>query len=196
MKIIGLTGLTGAGKSTVAQKLMAYGCYHIDADKVAREVINNNENVKNKLKERFGTDVINTDGTTNRPLLASRAFANEESTNALNSITHPAVIEEIKSIIKDMEEVGYRGIIIDAIALFESGLDALCDFNVTVIAPKEIRLERIIKRDNITEEKALERINAQKDESFFTSKADFVLWNYPPYDINVEIKPITLQIGL
>ena len=196
MKIIGLTGLTGAGKSTVAQKLMAYGCYHIDADKVAREVINNNENVKNKLKERFGNDVINADGTTNRPLLASRAFADEESTNALNKITHPAVIEEIKSIIKDMKEVGYRGIIIDAIALFESGLDSLCDFNVTVVAPKEIRLERIIKRDNITEEKALERINAQKDESFFTNKADFVLWNYPPYDINVEIKPITLQLGI
>lgn len=196
MKIIGLTGLTGAGKSTVAQKLMAYGCYHIDADKVAREVINNNENVKNKLKERFGADVINADGTTNRPLLASRAFADEQSTLDLNAITHPAVIEEIKSIIKDMEEVGYRGIIIDAIALFESGLNALCDFNVTVVAPKEIRLERIMKRDNITEEKALERINAQKDESFFTSKADFILWNYPPYDINVEIKPITLQLGI
>lgn len=196
MKIIGLTGLTGAGKSTVAQKLMAYGCYHIDADKVAREVINNNENVKNKLKERFGSDVINTDGTTNRPLLASRAFADEQSTLDLNDITHPAVIEEIKSIIKDMEEVGYRGVIIDAIALFESGLADLCNFNVAVVAPKEIRLERIMKRDNITEEKALERINAQKDESFFTSKADFVLWNYPPYDINVEIKPITLQIGL
>ena len=196
MKIIGLTGLTGAGKSTVAQKLIAYGCYHIDADKVAREVINNNENVKNKLKERFGSDVINTDGTINRPLLASRAFADEQSTLDLNDITHPAVIEEIKSIIKDMEEVGYRGVIIDAIALFESGLANLCNFNVAVVAPKEIRLERIMKRDNITEEKALERINAQKDESFFTSKADFVLWNYPPYDINVEIKPITLQIGL
>ena len=196
MKIIGLTGLTGAGKSTVAQKLMAYGCYHIDADKVAREVINNNENVKNKLKKRFGNDVINADGTTNRPLLASRAFADEESTNALNEITHPAVIEEIKSIIKDMEEVGYRGIIIDAIALFESGLADLCDFNVTVVAPKEIRLERIMKRDNITEEKALERINAQKDESFFTSQSDFVLWNYPPYDINVEIRPIVAQIQL
>ena len=196
MKIIGLTGLTGAGKSTVAQKLMAYGCYHIDADKVAREVINNNENVKNKLKEYFGDDVINEDGTTNRPLLASRAFANEESTNALNEITHPAVTEEIKSIIKDMEEIGYRGVIIDAIALFESGEDALCDFTVAVIAPKEIRLERIMKRDNITEEKALERINAQKDESFFTSRADFVLWNYPPYDLNVEIRPIVAQIQI
>ncbi len=196
MKIIGLTGLTGAGKSTVAQKLMAYGCYHIDADKVAREVINNNENVKNKLKERFGNDVINADGTTNRPLLASRAFASEDNTNVLNEITHPAVTEEIKSIIKDMEEIGYRGVIIDAIALFESGEDKLCDFTVAVIAPKEIRLERIIERDNITEEKALERINAQKDESFFTEKADFVLWNYPPYDINVEIRPIVAQIQM
>ena len=196
MKIIGLTGLTGAGKSTVAQKLMAYGCYHIDADKVAREVINNNENVKNKLKERFGDDVINSDGTTNRPLLATRAFADEESTNALNEITHPAVTEEIKSIIKDMEEVGYRGVIIDAIALFESGEDALCDFTVAVVAPKEIRLQRIMKRDSITEEKALERINAQKDESFFTKKADFVLWNYPPYDLNVEIRPIVAQIQI
>ena len=196
MKIIGLTGLTGAGKSTVAQKLMAYGCYHIDADKVAREVINNNENVKNKLKMRFGDDVINPDGTTNRPLLATRAFADTDSTNALNEITHPAVTEEIQSIIKDISEVGYRGVIIDAIALFESGEDALCDFTVTVVAPKEIRLERIMSRDNITEEKALERINAQKDESFFTSRADFVLWNYPPYDINVEIKPIILQLDL
>lgn len=196
MKIIGLTGLTGAGKSTVAQKLMAYGCYHIDADKVAREVINNNENVKNKLKEHFGEDVINADGTTNRPTLASRAFVNEESTNALNEITHPAVTEEIQSIIKDINEVGYRGVIIDAIALFESGEDKLCDFTVAVIAPKDIRLERIMKRDNITEEKALERINAQKDESFFTNRADFVLWNYPPYDINVEIRPIVAQIQM
>lgn len=196
MKIIGLTGLTGAGKSTVAQKLMAYGCYHIDADKVAREVINNNENVKNKLKERFGNDVINADGATNRPVLASRAFADENSTNALNEITHPAVTEEIQSIINDMEKIGYRGVVIDAIALFESGEDKLCDFTVAVIAPRDIRLERIMKRDNITEEKALERINAQKDDSFFTEKADFVLWNYPPYDINVEIRPIVAQIQM
>ncbi len=196
MKIIGLTGLTGAGKSTVAQKLMAYGCYHIDADKVAREVINNNEIVKNNLKERFGEDVINADGTTNRLILASRAFADEDSTNALNEITHPVVTAKIKSIIKEMEAIGYRGVIIDAIALFESGEDKLCDFTVAVVAPVDVRLERIIKRDNMTEEKALERINAQKDESFFTQKADYVLWNYPPYDINVEIRPIVAQIQM
>ncbi len=194
MKIIGLTGLTGAGKSTVAQRLMAYGCYHIDADKVAKDVINNSEKVKNKLKERFGDDVINADGTTNRSLLATRAFKDEESTNALNEITHPAVTEEIKKIIEQKKNDGIRAVIIDAIALFESGEDSLCDFTVAVVAPLDIRLERIMARDNITKEKALERINAQKDESFFTKRANFVLWNYPPYDLDKEIIPIKFQI--
>ncbi len=194
MKIIGLTGLTGAGKSTVAQKLIEYGCYHIDADKIARDVINGDENVKNKLREQFGDGVINSDGTVNRPVLAKCAFANSESTESLNAITHPAINEKIKSIINDLENVGYRGIIIDAIALFESGEAELCDFTVVVVAPQDIRLERIMKRDGIGREKALERINAQKDESFFTEKADFILWNYPPYDLNSEIRPIAAQI--
>ena len=194
MKIIGLTGLTGAGKSTVAKMLTQYGCYHIDADRVAHEVIKNDENVKNKLKEYFGWDVVNNDGTLNRPLLATKAFANSQNTEMLNSITHPAITERIKSIISEKENEGFQGVIIDAIALFESGEDALCDFTVAVIAPKEIRLERIIKRDNITEKKALERINAQKDNCFFTEKADFFLRNFPPYSLDTEICPIVAQI--
>lgn len=194
MKIIGLTGLTGAGKSTVALKLMAYGCYHIDADKVAREVINSDENVKNKLKKQFGDDVINGDKTVNRPLLASRAFADEESTEALNAITHPAVTEKIREIIDEKKELGYSGIIIDAIALFESGEDKLCDFTVAVTAPEDIRLERIMARDKISREKVLERINAQKDESFFTKQADFIIWNYPPYNLDVEIRQIIANL--
>ncbi len=194
MKIIGITGLTGAGKGTVAQKLIAYGCYHIDADRVAREVINNSETVKKQLQNRFGEDIIDKDGQICRPVLAQRAFADTESTNALNEITHPAVTEKIKEIIAEKEKEGYKAIIIDAIALFESGEDKLCDFTVAVVAPMEIRLERIIKRDNITLEKAMERINAQKSEDFFTRQADFILWNYPPYDLNKEILPIVAQI--
>lgn len=194
MKIIGITGLTGAGKGTVAQHFVAHGCYHIDADLVARQVINNSEAVKNKLKIRFGDDVINADGSVNRPLLGSRAFADEESTKALNEITHPAVTEKIKEIIAEKSKEEYKAVIIDAIALFESGEDRLCDFTVAVCAPVDIRLERIMKRDGITEEKAMERINAQKEESFFTKRADFILWNYPPYDLSKEIIPIISQI--
>lgn len=194
MKIIGITGLTGAGKGTVAQKLIAYGCYHIDADQVAREVINNSKTVKKQLQNRFGEDIIDKDGQICRPVLAQRAFADTESTNALNEITHPTVTEKIKEIIAEKEKEGYKAVIIDAIALFESGEDKLCDFTVAVVAPMEIRLERIIKRDNITLEKAMERINAQKSEDFFTRQADFILWNYPPYDLNKEILPIVAQI--
>ncbi len=194
MKIIGITGLTGAGKGTVAQRLLPYGCYHIDADKIAREVISNSEIVKNDLQKRFGEDIIDKDGKICRPILAQRAFADNESTEALNKITHPAVTEKIKEIIADKEKEGYKAVIIDAIALFESGEDALCDFTVAVVAPLEIRLERIVKRDNLTLQRAMERINAQKDESYFTSRADFILWNYPPYDLNKEILPIVAQI--
>lgn len=196
MKIIGITGLTGAGKGTVAQRLLPYGCYHIDADRVAREVINNSETVKKQLKNRFGEDIIDDNGKICRPILAERAFADNDSTNALNEITHPAVTEKIKEIIAEKENEGYKAVIIDAIALFESGEDKLCDFTVAVVAPLEIRLERIVNRDNLTLAKAMERINAQKDESFFTSQADFVLWNYPPYDLNKEILPIVAQIQL
>ncbi len=194
MKIIGITGLTGAGKGTVAQRLVAYGCYHIDADKVARKVINNSETVKKQLQNRFGEDIIDKDGKICRPVLAQRAFADNDSTNALNEITHPAVTEKIKEIIAEKEKEGYKAVIIDAIALFESGEDKLCDFTVAVVAPMEIRLERIINRDNLTLEKAMERINAQKSEDFFTRQADFILWNYPPYDLNKEILPIVAQI--
>ncbi|MCH5191595.1 MAG: dephospho-CoA kinase [Oscillospiraceae bacterium] len=190
MKIIGLTGLTGAGKSTVARKLMAYGCYHIDTDTVARDVINGDEKVKHKLKERFGDGVIGTDGSVNRPVLAKKAFADEESTNDLNAITHPAVTEKIKQIIDEKKDLGYSGIIIDAIALFESGEDQLCDFTVAVTAPEDIRLNRIIERDKITEEKAIERIRAQKSEEFFTKRADFIIWNYEPYNLDTEIRQI------
>ncbi len=194
MKIIGITGLTGAGKGTVSKKLCEYGCYHIDADQIAREVINNSENVKKQLQNRFGEDIIDKDGKICRPILAQRAFADNESTNALNAITHPAVTKKIKNIIAEKENDNYKAIIIDAIALFESGEDKLCDFTVAVIAPQDIRLERIINRDGLTLERAMERINAQKSEDFFTRQADFILWNYPPYDLNKEIMPIAAQI--
>lgn len=196
MMIIGLTGQTGAGKSTVSEILKKYGCYHIDADKIAREVIDGDETVKTRLAEKFGKDVINEDGTVNRPLLAKRAFKNAESTLALNSITHPAVNEKILSIISEQREYGAKAVIIDAIALFESGEDKLCDRTVAVTAPKEIRLERIISRDGITVSRANERINAQKDEKFFSMNADFIINNYEPYNIYDETEKLAYELKL
>lgn len=186
MLILGLTGQTGAGKSTVSQILQKYGCYHIDADLVARETIDSDEKVKEELKIAFGKDVIGEDGKTNRIVLATKAFKDAESTLKLNSITHPAVNRKIQSIIAQKEQKNWKAVIIDAIALFESGEDKLCDYTVAVIAPKELRKERIILRDKITPQRADERINAQKGEEFFSLNADYIIKNYEPYNINEE----------
>lgn len=196
MLILGLTGQTGAGKSTVSKILEKYGCYHIDADLVARETIDSDEKVKSELKNRFGEDVIGNDGKVNRKLLGAKAFADPQSTLDLNSITHPAVNKKVQSIIAKKEQENVKAVIIDAIALFESGEDKLCDYTVSVIAPKDIRLKRITARDSISEEKALERINAQKDEEFFSVNSDYIIKNYEPFNIYEETERLALKLKL
>lgn len=196
MIIIGLTGQTGAGKSTVSEILKKYGCYHIDADKVAHIVLDSDNDVKARLMEKFGEDIINADSTVNRVLLAKRAFADSESTLALNSITHPAVNKKIQSIISKQSEYGVKAVIIDAIALFESGEAKLCDYTVAVTAPREIRLKRITARDGITVSRANERINAQKDEKFFLANADYIINNCEPYNIYDETEKLAYKLKL
>ena len=190
MKIIGLTGQTGAGKSTVCKTLEKNGYFHIDADKVYWSLLSAGSPLLQSLKTAFGDDILFSDGTLNKKVLAEKAFSSPQNTELLSKVTHPAVIEEINSIIKSKETENYNGILIDAIGLFESGANKICDFTVAIVAPNDIRLKRIVKRDNISEADALLRINAQKDEKFFKENADFVLRNYPPYNIDDEIKRI------
>lgn len=196
MLIIGLTGQTGAGKSTVSEILEKYGCYHIDADKVAHEILENDKEVQKKLKERFGEDITDKSGKIDRKILAARAFADKDSTLALNAITHPAVNNEIQNIILKQKEYGTKAVIIDAIALFESGEAKICDYTVAVTAPREIRLERITARDKISVSRANERINAQKDESFFTLNADYIINNCEPYNIYDETEKLAYKLKL
>lgn len=196
MLIIGLTGQTGAGKSTVSEILEKYGCYHIDADKVAHDILENDKEVQEKLKERFGEDITGADGKIDRKILAARAFADKDSTLALNAITHPAVNNEIQNIILKQKEYGTKAVIIDAIALFESGEAKICDYTVAVIAPRDVRLERIIARDKISVSRANERINAQKDESFFTLNADYIINNCEPYNIYDETEKLAYKLKL
>lgn len=190
MKIIGLTGQTGAGKSTVCKALEKNGYFHIDADKVYWSLLSAGSPLLQSLKNAFGDDILFPDGMLNKKVLAKKAFSSPQNTELLSKITHPSVIGEINRIIKSKETENYSGILIDAIGLFESGANELCDYTVAIVAPNDIRLKRIVKRDNISEADALLRINAQKDEKFFKENADFVLRNYPPYNIDDEIKRI------
>lgn len=191
MKIIGLTGQTGAGKSTVCKALEKEGYFHIDADRVYWSLLTPNSGLIKKLEAAFGEDIILPDGTLDSRALSKKAFKTPEGARLLSEVTHPAVIKKINEIIREKEAENIKGVLIDAIGLFESGANKLCDFTVSVTAPEEIRLKRIVKRDNISVEEALLRINAQKDEEFFVEAADVVIRNFPPYDLRKEIKRIT-----
>lgn len=175
--VVGLTGPIGSGKSVVAQIFLNNDYKLIDADKVAREVVEKGSPVLEKLALEFGCDVINQDGTLNRRLLADRAFSTKEGTDRLNSITHPAIVDLVKKKIAQYEENGVERIIYDAPLLFESNTNKLCDCIVSVIAPKEVRIQRVIERDSVTEADVRKRISAQHDESYYTEKSNYVIYN-------------------
>ena len=177
MKTIGITGQTGAGKSTVCELLEKRGYYHLDADKVAHEVVESDADVLAALCEAFGNDIIKKDGSLSRPKLAARAFRNKQTAERLDGICYPAVIKKIKRIIKQKTGQNFNGVLIDAIGLYESGADKLCDFTVFVTADREKRLERIIARDGITRADAEKRIDAQKDDAYYKQKADYTVKN-------------------
>ena len=173
--IVGLTGQTGAGKSTVAGFALAMGCRIIDCDLVAREALSPGSDCLKRLSELFGSDIIDENGCCRRSLLAERAFSDKKKTELLNSVTHPWIIRRSQEYIEKYS-MDFDGVIIlDAPLLYESGGDVLCSKVIAVTAPLDVRLERIMNRDGISREHAMLRINAQKDDEFYTSRADYVV---------------------
>lgn len=173
--IIGLTGPTGAGKSTVAADLLALGCGVIDCDLVAREVTNSSKECLAQLQAEFGEDILDEQGFLNRRLLAKRAFSSEQKANRLNRITHPFILKKVELEISALQNSNVKAIVVDAPLLFESGADSLCNVIVAVTAPLEVRLDRIMRRDSIRAELAMERINAQHSDDFYTKRADYCI---------------------
>lgn len=191
-KLVGLTGKTGAGKSTVSAYLAEKGAYIIDGDIVARKVLETDENLLPQLKNAFG-EILNPDGTLNRKKLAAAAFSSEENTRKLNSIMHPAINKAIHRE-ADVAFENYNVVIVDAAAIIESGFADECDLMVVVTAPVEIRKERILKRDSISEKDAEIRINAQKDDGFYNSRADYVIKNYAPFVLSEELSVLEKEL--
>lgn len=175
-KIVGVTGPTGSGKSTVVSYLKGKGCKVIDADKLARLALQKGSDCLVQVCAVFGDDILNADGTLNRQLLANRAFSTPENTAKLNNITHPWIFMQVLKNIDNIRKSEDTPVILfDAPVLFESKMDILCDYVLAVVAPVEIRKQRIISRDNLTAENAGIRINAQNKDEFYTDKADFVI---------------------
>ncbi len=175
-KIIGITGPTGSGKSTITAYLKSKGCYVIDTDSLGRQALQKGSDCLVQACIAFGDDILNTDGTLNRPLLAKRAFSTPENTARLNSITHPWICMQVVEIVDSIRKSDSNPVILfDAAVLLESKMDILCDYVLAVVAPLEIRKQRIMTRDNLTEENADIRINAQNKDEFYISRSDFVI---------------------
>jgi len=172
--IIGLTGPSGAGKSTVSAMFSKHGAHVIDADLVARRVVEKGMPALSEITQEFGTGVLLQNEELNRKALAKIVFASPEDLHKLNEITHKYIIAQIK---REIEENSHTVFIIDAVALFESGLSDICDCTVSVTAEREVRIARIMARDGLTVEEATARIEAQQQDAFYISRSDFHVEN-------------------
>lgn len=170
-KVIGLTGPTGAGKSSAAAVCKKLSIKHIDCDILARKAVEKGTNGLNAVVNAFGNDILNSDGSLNRKALAQKAFCDKMSTQLLNETLLPFIKELV------LKEIEGEFVLLDAPTLFESGINEICFKTVAVLSDSQIRLDRIMKRDNITKDAALLRINAGKTDDFYIKNCDFVIYN-------------------
>ena len=177
IRIVGLTGQTGAGKSTVSRTLASHGIEVIDCDLVSRDVVAQERRLLADLALEFGITILNEDGTLNRRRLGSIVFSDKEKLERLNAIIFPYIRAEIAYRVTQRQKRGCRLVVLDAPTLFESGIDADCDAIVSVIAPENLRLNRIMVRDHISDTEARNRIASQHDENFFVEHSACVIRN-------------------
>ncbi len=196
MKIIGLCGGSGSGKGEVARIFSASGFLHIDADSVYHRLISGDSECLRALAAEFGDGIISPSGALDRSQLASIVFAPgaEDKLRMLNSISHSYILTEIDREIA-LAEGKVPGVLVDAPLLFESGLNTRCDTVVAVIAPKEVRIPRIIARDGITREQAERRINAQIADETLRERSDIIIMNNSDLDaLKAQVKKIINKI--
>ena len=169
--IIGITGGTGCGKTTLLQGIEALGGLVIDCDAVYHRLLQTDTAMLSAIDSAFPGTVNG--GTLDRKALGSIVFADPDALLRLNAITHAAVKAEVLQLLESAPALAA----IDAIGLFEGGLAELCDVTIAVTAPVSMRLQRLMARDNISEEYARSRISAQKDAAYFSKMCQYTLEN-------------------
>ncbi len=172
MRLIGITGGSGCGKSTALAVVAAHGGLALDCDEIYHELLQTDKQMLAGIRRRFPGTVK--DGRLDRKALAAVVFSDSQALGELNAITHAAVCREVERRIgEDSRPFGA----IDAVGLFESGLDALCLATVCVTAPLEQRILRLARREGLSPEEALRRIGAQADQETFARRCTYVLEN-------------------
>lgn len=175
MKIIGLTGGTGTGKTTAMNVLKKFGALCIDADQVYHDMLRTSQPMIDEIEEMFPS--VMKDGKLDRKALGEIVFNDKSKLSALNLITHKYICEEIRKMITDAEKEGVQIVAIDAVEIIESGLSAICDKMIAVTAPIKERIVRIMGREGISMGYAAMRIAAQKPDTYYAERCDIVLHN-------------------
>ncbi|MFX3618043.1 MAG: dephospho-CoA kinase [Sporolactobacillus sp.] len=158
---IGLTGGIASGKSTVADWLKAQNFPLIDADKIAKQVVEPGEEGLKKIAAHFGRAVLQADGSLDRKRLGDLIFADQEQRDQLNQLLHPLIRREMLRTVSDYEKNGAEVVFLDIPLLFDSGLEDWVDRTIVVFVPAEVQLQRLIKRNHLTEQQARARIASQ-----------------------------------
>ena len=191
MKIIGVTGSSGAGKDTLCEILEnKYNAEIVDADKIARELSKKGTMYLQSIVESFGSGIVDRKGELNRKKLASIIYEDDKKREELNKLTFIYVVDEIK---KRINKIKKKIIVVNAPLLFESNLDQVCDFVIAIIAERNVQIERIMKRDNIKADEAEKRLNMQNTDEFYIENADYIIHNKGDIkDIGKQLKDITI----
>ncbi len=186
MKIIGLTGGIGSGKTTVLKMFKELGCATYVADIEAKKLMNSNKELVNQIKQLFGDEAY-IENKLNTVYIAEIVFNDKVKLTALNALVHPVVRDDFKNFVNKSTS---KIIIYEAAILFESGSDTLCDFIITVATDIDERIERIIKRDGVTKEQILERMQHQLNDETKVKKSDFVINNSDIFNTKEQVSTI------
>lgn len=171
--VIGITGGIGSGKSTICIALEVMGYKIYDCDKRASELMNSSPEIHVQLVELFGEEVYTEQRLINRPFLASKIFGDERLLKMVNAIVHPVVREDIRRFASEHAACDF--VFVESAILFESGLEGVVSKSITVSAPLELRLQRVVSRDATDIESVKRRIASQMSDEQRESKADFVI---------------------
>ena len=188
---VGITGGIGSGKSTVCAILEEFGVAVYDSDSRAKHLMNESESLRNRLVERFGSEVYGAEGL-NRAYLAERVFCNPEELKTLNSIVHPAVMDDFDR--WALEQEGSY-VVLESAILFEASLDNRVDVSVAVMAPMELRIERAMQRDGAQREQIVARINNQISDEERVSRAKYTIVNIDIDNLRSDVEQLHRRLS-
>lgn len=193
MKVIGLTGGIGSGKTTVARVFMSEGIPVFDADAEAIALYASDEALLTEVVALFGNDILLDDGTLNRRALAARVFHDAEALKKLNALVHPRVATKFAQW-KKLQPSSY--VLREAAILFESGSNTDCDAVIVVTAPENVRIRRVMDRNGISEDEVRARMMRQWSEEELIKRADAIIVNDDTKLILPQIAQVKKKLGL